>query len=682
MRELFHNPGFVRLWSSGILCGALRWLELLAIGLFVLERTGSPLLVAVLTLVRMAPMLLFGIPAGALADRYDRRHLLIISLAVLALASAILAVLALTGRIAIWQVALGAFLNGMFWSTEFPVRRTMLGELVGPALLSRAMALESATSNATRMVGPGLGGVLLEASGLAGVYLLGALLYTGAAVLVLQIVYRQARPVGTAASLIAMLAEGWRFAKAERLILGALAVTVIVNLWGFAYITMVPVIGQRVLHLTPALIGVLMSTEGFGALLGALLVGRTDRPGRYTQIYTLSSLLFLLAVLAFALSSLVPLSFALILVCGIGIAGFSVMQSTILFLAAPAHLRSRLMGLLTVAIGAGPIGMLHVGLLANWLGAPNAVALIALEGLVALGVLGADLAGAPPSGGTRAGAGSVRGRDVEPDRDAFELGGRRRVARHHERVVAGHDVLLAGGEPTAFAVAFEHLADMEHDRERVAGRHVGVEVGGIRGDHDPAAPGEHAHELEAVAVAADQVQADAGRELLVAVVEVDPAAVELAHHAGHVLDVERHAQAPVAHVAAGSVGHLPVLQVEGRTGKDLEVADVVVVQMGDDHVLDLAGVDPECCQARLRVADDLAVAAPAGLFGKTRVDHEGALRGLRHPDEIVERPGPVVDVVAEHEVVERRALVMGVFDGEQLVSRRVRHGASLQGSSA
>ncbi len=80
MGDLLHNPGFVRLWLSGILCGVLRWLELLAIGLFVLERTGSPLLVAVLTLVRMAPMLLFGIPAGALADRYDRRRLLVLSL--------------------------------------------------------------------------------------------------------------------------------------------------------------------------------------------------------------------------------------------------------------------------------------------------------------------------------------------------------------------------------------------------------------------------------------------------------------------------------------------------------------------------------------------------------------------------------------------------------------------------
>jgi MFS family permease len=384
VRKLFQNPGFVRLWWSGMLCGALRWLELLAISLFVLERTGSPFLVAVLTLLRMAPMFLFGIPAGALADRYDRRRLLIISLTVLALASAILTLLALSGRIAIWQVALGAFLNGMFWATDFPVRRTMLGELAGPALLSRAMALDSATSNATRMVGPALGGVLLQAIGLYGVYLLGTILYGTTALLVARVIYREVRPAVTGNSLLAMLVEGWRFARGERLILGTLVVTVIVNLWGFAYITMVPVIGERALQLSPSLIGILMSTEGLGALIGALLVGRTDRPGRYTQIYTGSSLAFLLAVLAFALSGSAALSFALILLCGIGIAGFSVMQSTIMFLAAPANLRSRLMGLLTVAIGAGPIGMLHVGLLADWLGAAHAVAVIALEGLAVL----------------------------------------------------------------------------------------------------------------------------------------------------------------------------------------------------------------------------------------------------------------------------------------------------------
>jgi len=387
LRSLLSDGSFLRLWSSGSLAGVLRWLELLAISLFVLERTGSPFLVALLTFLRMAPLFLCGIPAGAIADRYDRRRLLIVGLIVLALASAILAVLAGIGRIEIWHIALGAVLNGIFWSTEFPVRRTMLGEIAGGARLSRAMALESASNNATRMIGPLLGGLLIGTIGLYGVYLVGALLYAVCALLIARLAYRSASVGGAPASFGALLREGWRFTRSRRVIVGSLAVTVIVNLWGFAYITMVPVIGERTLGLSPALIGLLMSTEGLGALLGALLVARFDRPSRYAQIYLGSSLVFLLGVLAFALSRSFALSLALILLSGIGIAGFSVMQSTIFFLAAPAALRSRVMGLLTVSIGAGPIGMLHVGLLADWLGAAHAVALIAAEGLAALGVV-------------------------------------------------------------------------------------------------------------------------------------------------------------------------------------------------------------------------------------------------------------------------------------------------------
>jgi MFS family permease len=381
---LLRNGAFLRVWLTGGVAGVLRWLELLAISVYVLETTGSPFLVALMTFLRMAPMFLFGIPAGALADRYDRKRLLLIGLLVLAGTAAALALVAIQGRIALWHIAAGTFLNGMFWASEFPVRRIMLGEIAGVDRLSRAMALESATSNATRMIGPALGGVLLQAIGLWGVYALGGILYLACAALVLPVAYRSAGAAGTAASLLAMLREGWRFARAERLIVGALAVTVIVNLWGFAYITMVPVIGERALGLSPVLIGVLMSTEGLGAVLGALLVARYDRPRQYTRIYTGSSAAFLLGVLAFALSTSFPLSLALILVCGVGIAGFAVMQSTIVFLAAPAAVRSRVMGLLTVAIGAGPIGMLYVGVLADLLGAPAAVACLAIQGLLAL----------------------------------------------------------------------------------------------------------------------------------------------------------------------------------------------------------------------------------------------------------------------------------------------------------
>jgi MFS family permease len=381
--SLLADPAFLRVWLTGGIAGVLRWLELLAISVYVLEVGGSPFLVALMTFLRMAPMFLFGIPAGALADRYDRKRLLIIALLVLAGAAGVLAFLALQGRIALWQIGVGTFLSGMFWASEFPVRRIMLGEIAGVARLSRAMALESATSNATRMLGPALGGVLMQATGLYGVYALGALLYLVSAVLVLPVAYRSAGAAG-AGSLLAMLRDGWRFARSERLIVGTLAVTLIVNLWGWAYITMVPVIGEEVLMLSPVLIGALMSTEGLGALIGALLVARYDRPRRYLQIYTASSAAFLLGVLAFALSAWFPLSLALMLFCGIGIAGFAVMQTTLVFLAAPAAVRSRAMGLLTVAIGGGPIGMLYVGVLADWLGASAAVACLAVQGLILL----------------------------------------------------------------------------------------------------------------------------------------------------------------------------------------------------------------------------------------------------------------------------------------------------------
>ena len=380
--SLLRDGAFLRVWLTGGAAGVLRWLELLAISVYVLQTTGSPFLVALMTFLRMAPMFLFGIPAGALADRYDRKRLLLIGLLALAAAAALLTLLAVQGRIALWHIAAGTFLNGMFWASEFPVRRIMLGEIAGVGRLSRAMALESATSNATRMLGPALGGVLIQATGLYGVYALGALLYLACAALVLPIAYRSVSAGG--ASLLTMLRDGWRFARSERLIVGTLAVTLIVNLWGFAYITMVPVIGERVLGLSPALIGALMSTEGLGAVIGALLVARYDRPRQYTRIYTVSSAAFLFGVLAFALSAWFPLSLALMLFCGIGIAGFAVMQTTIVFLAAPAAVRSRVMGLLTVAIGGGPIGMLYVGVLADWLGAANAVACLALQGLVLL----------------------------------------------------------------------------------------------------------------------------------------------------------------------------------------------------------------------------------------------------------------------------------------------------------
>jgi MFS family permease len=384
MKALLADADFRRVWLVGAMTGGLRWLELLVVGVYVLEQTGSASMVALMTVVRLAPMFLCGMPIGAIADRYERQTLLMLGLVVLLLTSAVLGVLALTGQITLWQIAIGAFLNGIFFAGDYPIRRIMSGEIAGVDRLGRAMALESATGNATRMLGPALGGFLLETLGLAGAYLLGTVLYLASVVLLLRLAYRSTRFEGQARNILSTLREGWRFVRARRVIVGTLMVTVVVNFWGFAYITMVPVIGEQVLGLSAFPIGVLMSIEGLGALLGALLVGPFSKPHAYTRIYLISSFVFLLGVLGFGLSDRFALSLALNLICGVSLAGFSVMQATIMFLAARPEMRSRVMGVLTVAIGAGPLGMLHLGWLADWVGAAAAVQIMALEGLIAL----------------------------------------------------------------------------------------------------------------------------------------------------------------------------------------------------------------------------------------------------------------------------------------------------------
>lgn len=385
---LLRESRFLKVWLAGGIAGVLRWLEMLAFGLFILEVSGSPALVAGLTFIRLAPMLVVGVPLGALADRIDRRLLLVLGLLVLTLASAVLLLLELTGRLAIWHLAIGAFLGGVFQAGEFPVRRTLVGEIVGPARTAQAMGLESATSNATRLIGPPLGGLLLQSTGIEGVLLLSLVAY-GVATLIARTL-----PPGENTEAAAHIVEprprgaieGIRYARRHPRVLATLVITVVFNLFGFAFIGLVPVVGDRVLGLSAFLIGVLMAAEGLGSLIGSLAVGGIARPADYHRLYVGGTALFLLMILLFALSTSFLLSLAILLVAGLGLASFSVMQSTLVFVLAPPALRSRLMGVLAVCIGSGPVGMLLMGGLAEATSAASAILVFSATGIVALTV--------------------------------------------------------------------------------------------------------------------------------------------------------------------------------------------------------------------------------------------------------------------------------------------------------
>jgi predicted MFS family arabinose efflux permease len=249
------------------------------------------------------------------------------------------------------------------------------------------MGLDSATNNFTRMLGPLLGGTLLTTLGLGGAYALGVLLYAVAFLNMVTLAFQETFSAeSTPAGVLKSIGDGLAYIRTNRLIASTLIVTVFVNLFGFSYVSMVPVIGEQRLGLGPVAVGVLMSAEGCGALVGSLVVAAWVRSRYFTMVYLSGSALYLAMILAFSISPWYTAAVLILFAGGLGAACFGSMQSTLIFFAATPRMRTRVMGVLVACIGAGPIGVLHVGLLAELLGAHHAVTIIAVEGLIALAV--------------------------------------------------------------------------------------------------------------------------------------------------------------------------------------------------------------------------------------------------------------------------------------------------------
>lgn len=374
---------FRKVWAVGALSGVVRWLEMLAFAVYVFDVTNSPFLVALVSLLRILPMAIFGAPMGALADRLDRRTIVLVGLFGMLLLGLVLGGLGLSGRLEIWHLMAGAFVNGLYWATDMPARRTLLDSVAGPGRTAQAMALDASTSSLTRAMGPVMGGILITFMGFPGALLLGAVLYAVAIIFMLALPRPDRSSSADDFGLWRNLREGLAHAAGDRRIVGVLIVTVIFNVWVFPYTAMIAVIGRDDLALDAFNVGLLASMEGVGAFIGAMGVAFLARASAHGRIYFFGAATAGAGLILFALSPLPLLSGLILVLTGIGAGCFATMQSTLILLLAPVEVRSRLMGVLSVCIGVGPLGFAHLGLMADWLGAVQAVTIMGLEGLVA-----------------------------------------------------------------------------------------------------------------------------------------------------------------------------------------------------------------------------------------------------------------------------------------------------------
>jgi hypothetical protein len=225
--------------------------------------------------------------------------------------------------------------------------------------------------------------------GLAGTFTASACVYALAAALVAGLRYRQPAGRLVLGQVPRDLLEGIRFVRRDVVIGGVMATTVAMNLLAFSYSALIAPIGRMVFHVSPGLVGVLAGAEAFGAFLGGLWLASREPAGSGRALMVGGSMLMAACVVLMPLAPAFWLACLLMAAGGTGSAAFANMQTSLIVLHAPAYIRSRLMGLLTVCIGVNPLGILMMGAIADLTGPRAAMVAVASAGLVAVTAIGA-----------------------------------------------------------------------------------------------------------------------------------------------------------------------------------------------------------------------------------------------------------------------------------------------------
>jgi len=281
-----------------------------------------------------------------------------------------------------------AFLNGLGGSTDFPVRRTLVGDVVEPKRLGNAMSLESATNSFTRMVGPLIGGAAYQVLGLGGAYAIAAVIYGLTIIFAFGVTPpRRMKNANDRGSLLTRLKAGFAYTRRNNVITGVLIITVILNLFGFAYAAMIPVWAVENFNVNPVFVGLLASAEGGGAFLGSLTLAFWARPEYFRRLFLIGAVIFVGGLLIASKLTFYGVALLVLCVAGVGIAAFGAMQSTLILKESLPQYRSRIMGVLAACIGAGPLGVLNIGLIAELTSASTAIALSSALGLALIALV-------------------------------------------------------------------------------------------------------------------------------------------------------------------------------------------------------------------------------------------------------------------------------------------------------
>ena len=352
----------------------------------VTQLTPSPLWLGIVSVASAVPTIVLSVPAGVLADRMDNRRLLVWSQAVTALVTLAMGVAIVAGAASLWLVFAWSVIVGALLAIATPAQNAILPRLIDMRAIGSAVAYTNAVWNTMRIVGPAAAGLLIAVIGTGQAFFVTAAGF-GISAIVIQTLHLAPIEVRTERDTGGMF-EGMRYITRNQVFFATIGLSFFTSLFGTSYVVLLPAFATDVLHAGVRGFGLMETAAGVGALLGTLMIVRVRDNLPHGPVMLLSAAVFGFLIAGFAVSRSLPLSLVLLFGGGIASSIYLNVGLTALQILVPDELRGRVMGVWSMTYFLSAIGGLPAGLVAQWWGAPAAVALGALSvGAFALALL-------------------------------------------------------------------------------------------------------------------------------------------------------------------------------------------------------------------------------------------------------------------------------------------------------
>ncbi|MBI4213085.1 MAG: MFS transporter [Chloroflexi bacterium] len=368
---------FRLLWLGTCFMSAGQWIQQVTLGWLVYDLTSSAALLGLIGAVRALPFLVVSPTAGVIADRVDRRVIILAAESFLVAAAVVMGTIVVSGQLQVWHLFVFTIATGTAWSFNQPARMALVPNVVPEDDLMNAIALNSLGFNLTKVIGPSLGGVLIAVFGAGGNFFVQAAAYAAVLVVVYLMRVPPTPSLAGAESVLQNLREGLAYVRATPTVLALLLLTLIPSILALPYMSLMPVFARDVLGLGPDALGLMLAAPGLGAVVSTLFVAsyayRMERRGPF-----LLGALVLLGISLILFSQTTELRFALAALFGVGCFHifFGSITNAMIQQIIPDELRGRVTSIYMLEFGLTPAGTLLAGATTEGFGGPLTVAMM------------------------------------------------------------------------------------------------------------------------------------------------------------------------------------------------------------------------------------------------------------------------------------------------------------------